>query len=77
MRINITEMEMLRLVCGHIRLSKIENIQIRNTMKVTEMHRKGKNTFMVWTYTETCGRLEESFKYGRIKRRQIGGGWSV
>jgi hypothetical protein len=40
MRINVAEMKMLRFACGHTRLYKIENKEIRNNMKVTEMHRK-------------------------------------
>jgi hypothetical protein len=40
MRVNVAEMKMLRFACGHTRLDKIENKEIRNRMKVTEMHRK-------------------------------------
>jgi GTP-binding protein EngB required for normal cell division len=40
MRINVAEMKMLRFACVHTRLDKIENKEIRNRMKVMEMHRK-------------------------------------
>jgi hypothetical protein len=33
-------MKMLRFACGHTRMDKIENKDIRNKTKVTEMHRK-------------------------------------
>jgi hypothetical protein len=33
-------MKMLRFACGHTRIDKIENKDIRNKAKVTEMYRK-------------------------------------
>jgi hypothetical protein len=56
MRINVSEMKMLRFACGHTRLDKIENKEIRNRMKVTEMHRKIQEKSLRW--------------YGHILRRE-------
>jgi hypothetical protein len=40
MKMKVAEMKMLRFACGHTRMDKIENKDIRNKTKVTEMHRK-------------------------------------
>jgi hypothetical protein len=38
-RINVVDMTMKRLACGHTSLDKIKNNEIRNRIKVTEIHR--------------------------------------
>jgi hypothetical protein len=48
MKMNAAEIKMLRFACGHIRMDKIENKDIRNKMKVTEMHRKIQEKRLRW-----------------------------
>jgi hypothetical protein len=72
-RINVAEMKMLRL-------DKIENKEIRNRMKVTEMHRKIQEKRLQW-YGHIL-RREEYLVTKRVLNMEVSGkrvrgGWSV
>ena len=41
-KLDVAEMKMLRWICDHTRLDKIENREIRLTTKAIEVHRKVK-----------------------------------
>ena len=47
-KLNVAEMKMLRWACGHTRLDRIENQEIRKRMKVTELHKKVQEKRLRW-----------------------------
>jgi hypothetical protein len=58
-------MKMLRFACGHTRMDKIKNNDIRNKMKVTEMHRKIQEKRLRWY--RHIQRSEEEFVTKSLK----------
>ena len=54
-RLNVTEMKMLRWMCGVTKLDKIRNERIRGTVKVTEISKKVQERRLQW--------------YGHVMRR--------
>jgi hypothetical protein len=83
MKMNVAEMKMLRFACGHTRMDKIENKDIRNKTKVTEMHRKIHEKRLRW-YGH-IQRREEEFVTKRVLKMEVeepegvleGDGWSA
>jgi hypothetical protein len=71
MKMNVTEMKMLRLACGHTRMVKIKNNDIRNKMKVLEMHRKIQKKRLRW-YGH-IQRREEEFVTMRVLKMEVEG----
>lgn len=55
-KLNVAEMKMLRWACGHTRLDRIENREIRERVKVTEIHKKIQEKRLRW--------------YGHVLRRE-------
>jgi hypothetical protein len=68
MKMNVAEM---KIACGHTRMDKIENKDIRNKTKVTEIHRKIQEKRLRW-YGH-IQRREEEFVTKRVLKMELEG----